>query len=246
MSDRFARAFKVSLALHGALILGLLVLPLVWRWVVPEKPKEQITFVELIQAAAPAPSPPAPVPEPAPEPPPPEPEPEPPPEPEPIPEPEPVPKPTPKPPPPKPKIQVNTNRVVRKIEPPPPVKPALTAAEIERQLRQSLPTGSTSSTAPTGNANALSSYYGTIQRILYAAWDQPPGGAGLRTRVSLRIARNGAVLQRSIIGPSGSAGMDASVERAMQAVSTFPRLPDGVGDAYIDVTITFESIGLSN
>lgn len=240
MTDRFTKAFKVSLIAHVTVILVLLVVPLLTRWIKPEKPKEQITFIELVQ-----PAPPAPIPrvvEPEPEKPKPEPEPE-----KPIPE--PVKKPEPKPvvkEVKKKEIKVNTNRIVRAQQPAPktPTKPKLSEEELRKLLSSDLPV-STTAASSTGSPSELSLYYGTIYKILDAAWTKPPGVAGLSTDVSIRIAKNGAIIQRKLVGGSGSQAMDDSVMNAVRSVSTFPPLPAGVSKPYIDVTIKFESTGLS-
>jgi len=238
MTQRFNKAFKISLVMHVTVVLVLLVFPVISRWLKRDKPKEIITFIELVQPAPPAPEPRAP----QPEPPKPLPKPEPP---KPEPKPEPIKEPDPKPVVKKPEIKVNTNKVVRKEPPPPtPPRPRLTEEQIRQQLLSSLPTASAPASS-TGSPDVRSSYYATIQRILYQAWEQPPGVAGLSATVSIRIAKNGAIMQRTMLDKSGSEAMDASVMRALQTITSLPRLPDGIRDAYIDVSIKFESTGLS-
>lgn len=248
MTDRFNKVFKASMIAHVAVIALLLVVPMLHRCSKPEKPKEVIMFLEMVE---PGPvmqaAPPAPQPEPEPEPPKPKP-------PEPEPEPEPIKEPDPKPvkqevKKPK-KIKVNTNRVVRKDLPKPadPPKPKLTDAQLRELLSSDLPTSSSS--APigprtSGPSSQLGAYYGSIYKILFAAWNRPPGISGLTTTVSIRIAKNGAIMQRNLVSGSGNSEMDNSVMQALRAVSTLPRLPDSVTEAYIDVKIDFESSGLS-
>lgn len=235
MNDRFGKAFKTSLTVHGLVVLLLLVSPALTRCMKP-KPKEKVIFVEMVAPAPPAPlpTPTPPVPEP-PKPKPPEPEP-----------PKPEPKPEPKLKRPD-EIKPQTNRVVRRqdqpvIKPPPVRTP--TAAELAQQFRSSLPT-SPSAPATTGTPSEMGSYYGTVQRILYQAWQQPPGVAGLSAQVSIRIARDGNITQRNMVRGSGNATMDASVMSALRSVSSLPRLPASFDGAFHDVTITFESSGLS-
>ena len=176
MTDRFNKALKISVGLHVVVVILFLVFPLLRSWFKREKPKEVITFVELVQPAPPAPAPQPRVQEPEPpKPVPPKPEP---PKPEP-PKPEP-PKPEPKPEPPKPvaqRVVPQTNRVVRRDQTPPtPDRPRLTEQQLRDQLLSSLPTTQTP-TAPASSPNELSAYYGQVQRILYQAWEQPPGVA---------------------------------------------------------------------
>ena len=52
-------------------------------------------------------------------------------------------------------------------------------------------------------------------------------------------------MQRSYVNRSGNEAMDASVMRALQTVATLPKLPDSFRGAYMDVSIKFESTGLS-
>jgi len=244
MTERFNKAFKASLIAHGSVLFLLLVVPLLSRLIKPEKPKEQITFIELVQPAPPATVPKviAPAPEPEPEP-----------EPEPVPE-KPVPKPEPvKEPVPKPvvkevkkkEIKVNTNKIVRAKTPKAePQKPKLSESELRNMLLSDLPVSKTAASS-SGNPTEMSMYYGRIYKILDAAWVKPPGVAGLSTEISIRIAKNGAIIQQKLVGGSGSQAMDESVMSAVRSVATFPRLPDSISKPYIDVTIKFESTGLS-
>jgi len=249
MTERFNKVFKASLITHVVVVTLLLVFPILSRCTNPKKVEEKITFVELVQSGAPSavPSIPQIEPEPEPEPEPPKPTPVPEPEPEPIKEPIPDPKPK-KEEVKKKEIKVNTNKVVRKDLPKPaPDKPKLSEAELKKLLSSGLPTSSNpgGSSGAIGTPSELGTYYGTIQAILYQAWDKPPGVSGLKTTVRIRIAKNGAITSPSVVGRSGSVAMDDSVMSAVRRVSTLPRLPASVREAYIDVTIDFESTGLS-
>lgn len=241
MNDRFNKAFKVSIIFHGMLLAVILLAPLFGRCSKPKK-KEQVMMVEMVAPAAP-PSP-APAPPPKPEPPKPKP-----PEPKP-----PEPKPEPRPEPPKPKlkkadeIKVQTNRVVRRpdtVTPPPAPVKTLTPEEIAARLRENLPTSSAAPAPAGGTPSELGAYYARIQRILYQAWQQPPGVSGLSVQVKLRIQKSGMIINRELTSRSGSAAMDDSVMSGLRSVTSLPALPDSVRDAFIDVTITFETSGLS-
>ncbi len=226
MNDRFNKAFKVSIIFHGMLLAVILLAPLFGRCSKPKK-KEQVMMVEMVAPAAP----PSPAPAPPPEP-----------------------KPEPKPVPPKPKlkkadeIKVQTNRVVRRPDtatpPPAPVK-TLTPEEIAARLRENLPTSSAAPAPAGGTPSELGAYYARIQRILYQAWQQPPGVSGLSVQVKLRIQKSGMIINRELTSRSGSAAMDDSVMSGLRSVTSLPALPDSVRDAFIDVTITFETSGLS-
>jgi outer membrane biosynthesis protein TonB len=257
MTEQFTRVFKVSMIAHIVVITLLLVAPVFHRCSKPEKPKEIITFVELVEPGpAMQAAPPAPQPEPEPEPPkpkPPEPEPEPeppPPEPEPIKEPEPKPvKPEVK----KPKeIKVNTNRVVRKDQPKPadPPKPKLTEKQLREMLSSDLPT--TSSSAPIGprtsgpQSSERARYINNVVKPrVDAAWQKPPGISGLKATASIRIAKNGAIIDKKIISSSGNSSMDDSILRIFNTL-VLPAIPPSVGEPSLVVEIVFESSGLSN
>lgn len=235
MTGTYSRALRISLILHGGLLVLLVLLPLLARC--DRKPKEEITFIELVTPAAPAPRP-APVTAP-------EPEPEPAPEPEP--EPEPIPEPPPKPKPPKPKIQVNTNRIVRREEPkPPPPAPVLTPEQIAERLRQGITSTDPSAVpAPAGNASAEAAYIGRVQRILYAAWQRPGAVAGRRTTVQIRIARDGSLIQRKLVTPSGDSVLDDSVMTTLANTTRFEPLPSDIARPFLDITVHFESTGVT-
>jgi TonB family protein len=111
-------------------------------------------------------------------------------------------------------------------------------------LESSLPTSPSARTSAV-NPSELSRYYGTIQGYLYAAWQKPPGIAGLKTTVSIRIAKNGSITDRKLVSKSGSQAMDDSVMSALRGVSSLPKIPDTIDRAFLDVTITFESDGVS-
>lgn len=255
MSDRFHRTFKASLITHAAVITLLLLVPVINRCARPKQPEEIVTFVELVSPGAPgaAAVAPPPEPEPEPEPEPPKPEPPKPEPPEPEPEPEPIREPEPKPVKQevkKPKeIKVNTNRVVRKDLPKPAApKPKLTEKQLRDMLSSDLPTSSSASAAPSrsgGSATEMGAYLGRIRPILFNAWSRPPGISGLKTTVSIRVAKNGAIMQRTIVSGSGNPSMDSSVMDALRSVSTLPPLPASYAEAYRDIVIEFESSGLS-
>ena len=237
MDKPFSKAFKASLSVHVAVIVLLLVGPLLSRCVRP-KPKENIIFVEMVTPSPPSPpAPPAP-PEPK------VPEPVKPPEPEPV-------KPIEEPklveaPPKKKEIKVSTN-VVKRTDTPPPAPPppkTISAEELAKNLMSNLPRSSSPSPSAS-NPSDLARYYGSVQGILYQAWQQPPGVAGLSTKVSIRIAKNGSITDRKLLAGSGSKSMDDSVMSALKSVSSLPRLPDSINRAFIDVTITFKSEGVT-
>ncbi len=240
-NDRFSKAFKASLTVHLVVIVLLLVIPLLSTCIKPRE-KEQVIFLEMVSPQIPAPPDPAPEPPQPPPPKPPEPEP---PKPEPVPEP-PAPEPKPKEQVKKPKeIKVNTNIVTRSPVPAtPPAPPAKTpsAKDIAQIIGQNLPT---SSPAAPSSPTALSAYYQRIYPTLYNAWQRPPGSSGLKTVVSIRVNKNGVIMSRDFERRSGNQVMDESVMKGVRSITSLPPLPDGFRETYLDISITFESTGLS-
>lgn len=227
MNNRFKRALTVSTALHVALVVVLVLGPVVMRLLKPRKPKEIITLVELVPPPPPAP--------PEPESPAPEPEPD-----VPAPPKTPVEK-KPETKPEKPKIKVNTNRVVRKDVPKvaTPPRTTLTPEQIKKLLEANVRFSQASGTPATGYSD-LQVYYTIVHQKMYDAWSQPGSVArGLAAEASIRVARNGALLQRRVSRSSGDALMDQSVRAALDAVGKLPALPDSVGGPHLDITIEF-------
>lgn len=238
---RAAGAFRISLAVHAALLLALFLGPLFLRGC-PRREKETLMFVEFTVSLPPPPS------EPTPEPPTPEPAPEPEPEPDPDPIPEPVPEP-PKPPPPKPpeppkkKDIRQTNRVVRTSAPVAKDKP-LSDEEIERLIKKGARIGERTSIPTNITSLSLATWYNKAQPILYAAWNQPRELAnlpGLTCVASITVAADGSISSSSLSRSSGNARMDATVSEALRRAPALPALPAGISSPQtISVTFTLE------
>ena len=77
--------------------------------------------------------------------------------------------------------------------------------------------------------SAYAPYKDAIGSIYYNAWTPPDDVANddSNTKVSITIARDGTVISSHIITPSGDSRMDASVQRALDRVSSVPPLPAG-------------------
>jgi TonB family protein len=77
--------------------------------------------------------------------------------------------------------------------------------------------------------SAYAPYKDAIGSIYYNAWTPPDDVANddSNTKVSITIARDGTVISSRIITPSGDSRMDASVQRALDRVSSVPPLPAG-------------------
>lgn len=221
MNDRFKRALTVSTAVHVGIIVLVAIAPLFLRLLRPRKPKEMITFIDLMPALPP---------------PPPEPE-------QPKPD---IAEPRPKatestPVAERPKIKINTNKIVRRDAPKSQTPPKATLTK--EQIKKILDSGvkfTSSPGAPPGEFSDLALYYAIVQQAMYGAWQQPATVAkGVSAEVALRIARNGAVLQRRMTRGSGNSLMDESVMRAVESVSRLKPLPPEIGGPHLDVTVEF-------
>lgn len=231
---------------HAVVLFLLLVIPWV-KGLFRPKPKEIITFVDL---AAPMPEPVVPEPVIAPpepvkktiappptNPPPKKVESKPPPKkeepkkPEPPPEPE---KPKWKPAP----VVRQNNRVANPAAPAAkPVQPQIDVNKIRTTLAGAV--GSTGSGSSSGGTfSPFAGYYSTVQQRLYAAWQQPAGTPiGTTATAVIRVERDGTLSYRSVSRRSGNATFDASVQKALDAVSRLPAPPADLPDR--NITIEF-------
>lgn len=223
------QSLKVSLALHGIVLVAILAAPWIVGLIRRNRPNEKLMFVEFTVSLPPPPAPETPEP-PKPEP--------------------PQPPPTddiavpdkPKPPKPKPKPPKSirqTNRVVR-TGPPPKDKP-LSAAEIEKLLKQGARISDTTS-IPTDSQIGLAAYFNHVHEKMYAIWQQPmqlKNLPGLQTVVTITIEPNGRITGRRKISGSGNALMDETVMNAVNAVKALKPLPAGHRRP-VDIDITFE------
>ena len=97
-----------------------------------------------------------------------------------------------------------------------------------------------------GRADApdLGGYYRHIHDRFYQPWEQPKTlirtGKALRVLLSLRIAKDGEILERKIVEGSGNEEMDKSVMVAANKVLKIERLPDGVKKDPFEVSIEFK------
>ena len=97
-----------------------------------------------------------------------------------------------------------------------------------------------------GRADApdLGGYYRHIHDRFYQPWEQPKTlirtGKALRVLLSLRIAKDGEILDRKIVEGSGNEEMDKSVMVAANKVLKIERLPDGVKKDPFEVSIEFK------
>jgi protein TonB len=94
------------------------------------------------------------------------------------------------------------------------------------------------------DAPDLGGYYRHIHDRFYQPWEQPKTlirtGKALRVLLSLRIAKDGEILERKIVDGSGNEEMDKSVMVAANKVLKIDRLPDGVKKDPFEVSIEFK------
>ena len=97
-----------------------------------------------------------------------------------------------------------------------------------------------------GKADApdLGGYYRHIHDRFYQPWEQPKTlvrtGKVLRVLLSLRIARDGEILERKIVESSGNEEMDKSVMTSANKVMKIDRLPEGVKKDPFEISIEFK------
>lgn len=99
-----------------------------------------------------------------------------------------------------------------------------------------------------GVYDPLAWYYSGVRATMYEAWQQPSalaGKQGLVSRVLIRVQRDGRIIRRSLVQPSGNALMDTSVMNAVKSVQRLQKLPPGFGGAYKEITIDFELTKMS-
>ena len=86
-------------------------------------------------------------------------------------------------------------------------------------------------------------YYALVRQIMYDAWEQPgslSAAAGFSADVEIVVQRDGTITARRMQRPSGNALLDASVMKAVNAVSKLRPLPSSfIGGAHT-IVITFE------
>ncbi len=217
MDDLFRRNLKRSTIAHFVVVVILILAPLLFNWRVNRKTREIITFVDFTVALPEVPDI-KPVKEvKAPEPPKPKAD---------------IPEPTKD----KPKIEKSKEKVKR----PPPKGPKLTQEEIRKLLAAGARISDTTS-VPDNYWEV--GYYQMVHDTMYRAWEQPgalSATAGWTAEVTIRVQRDGSITRRTLTRGSGSALMDESVMKAVNAVPQLKPLPSPFQGTYKDITITFE------
>jgi TolA protein len=94
---------------------------------------------------------------------------------------------------------------------------------------------------PGASSAAYANYKDALASIYYDAWTPPTDTANddAITKVQIVIARDGSIISAKIIGRSGDARVDASVQRAIDRVSSVPPLPEGTKESQRTVILNF-------
>jgi TonB family protein len=88
---------------------------------------------------------------------------------------------------------------------------------------------------------SYANYGAAIKSIYDQAWTPPSDTASddANTQVSITIGNDGTVISARIINPSGDAKVDASVQRALDRVTSVPAFPEGATEKQRTFKITF-------
>ncbi|MBI5286685.1 MAG: TonB family protein [Deltaproteobacteria bacterium] len=81
-------------------------------------------------------------------------------------------------------------------------------------------------------------YYLALREKVYAAWAYLGPIGDLEAIISIRIGRDGGLVDRWIEKASGNPAYDQSAMRAVEKAAPFPPLPDGLGDT-LEIGIRF-------
>jgi TonB family protein len=133
------------------------------------------------------------------------------------------------------KVQISTQRVARIV---PKNSPAADNSQQQQRQAQAirsalrnLKSNLTSATvvdAPGSGSAAYANYRDVVGSIYYAAWTPPDDAANddAITKVSVTIASDGTVITARIVTPSGDAGVDNSIQRALDRVTFIAPFPE--------------------
>jgi protein TonB len=133
------------------------------------------------------------------------------------------------------KIQINTQLVARTASKNSPVadnsQQQQRQAQAIRSALRNLKSNLTSATvvdAPGSGSAAYANYRDVVGSIYDAAWTPPDDAANddAITKVSVTIASDGTVITARIVTPSGDAGVDNSIQRALDRVTFIAPFPE--------------------
>ncbi len=109
-----------------------------------------------------------------------------------------------------------------------------------RALRANL--SSPTTVAPVGNSSAAAANYAQVVKSVYEqAWTPPDDTASDDANVKVRvtIASDGTVISAQVIGPSGDASVDRSVQNTLDRVTDIAPFPAGSTDTERTYIINF-------
>lgn len=109
-----------------------------------------------------------------------------------------------------------------------------------RALRANL--SSPTTVAPVGNSSAAAANYAQVVKSVYEqAWTPPDETASddANVRVRVTIASDGRVISAEVIGPSGDASVDRSVQNTLDRVTDIAPFPAGSTDTERTYIINF-------
>jgi TonB family protein len=223
MTGRFAHSLAVVALAHAGIVLTIVLVP-GCRALFVRTPEVAVPVDFVVEAPPPAAEAAVP-PEPAPD----EPREEPPDEPV-------VPDPRPEPRKRKP-IKVSRRKVRRAVAEPARPPKALSREEVRKLLAQGAKLGDHTS-IPDEDARGFEA----VRQALYQVWDQPAAeeAAGAVAEVSIRLAADGAVTERTLSRASGLPALDASVMRAVKAVDRIHGLTASFLRRHKVVTVSFK------
>ena len=102
-------------------------------------------------------------------------------------------------------------------------------------------------TARSGNGPSpvdLGRYNRMIHERFYGVWEQPisvvRASQDFVTVLKIRIRKDGSIVGREIVTPSGNPAMDESVQRAAEKVQRIEALPNGMTTDPYEVRIAFK------
>ncbi|NCO69752.1 MAG: TonB C-terminal domain-containing protein [Acidobacteria bacterium] len=82
-------------------------------------------------------------------------------------------------------------------------------------------------------------YLSRVLATIEANWFKPPGGTGMRCRVTCRIDRTGHLLEAGLDEPSAQPAFDRAALRAVYAAAPFPPLPQGYASPTLTLHLEF-------
>jgi TonB family protein len=109
-----------------------------------------------------------------------------------------------------------------------------------RALRSNLSAPTT--VAPVGNSSKAAANYAQVVKSVYEQAWMPPGETAsddANVKVRVTIASDGRVISAQVIGPSGDASVDRSVQNTLDRVTDIEPFPDGSTDTERTYIINF-------